>query len=53
MPWARKLSAGDFAFAFSDRQQDDPAWQYAVELMMKAPKEGSSAADLQDAERSL
>ena len=69
MTWSRTLSkpitlddgrtfttlrdAADFAITLSERQRADPAWQYAIELMMKAARTGASPVDLQEAERQL
>lgn len=69
MPYSRKLSepimlndgrtfatlrdAADFALTLSDRHKADPAWAYAIELMMKAARTGATLADLQEAERQI
>ena len=69
MAWTRKLSApivldngrtflrlrdaADFALALSDRQKANPAWQYAIRLMMRAAERGSGDQDLKEAERQL
>lgn len=62
MPWSRKLpapialddgqvfttlrDAADFAVTISNRQKAHLAWQYAIELMMKAAEADASEDDL-------
>jgi hypothetical protein len=69
MPYTRKLSAqitlhdgrvittlrdvADFALTLTDRQKADLAWQYVIELMMKAARTGATTLDLQAVERQL
>jgi hypothetical protein len=45
--------AANFALALSDRKKTDPAWEYAIRVMMGAAEADASEDDLKEAARQL